>query len=84
MSKLSAHIFEFQKSLTFVFCFVMFLLLCTHAFSNGSIEIKWNVYLVISSVLTALGVPGGTAANTFDDAYLDEVSRSERKHNFNN
>ena len=30
----------------------------------------------MSSVLTALGVPGGTAASTFDDAYLDELSRS--------
>lgn len=35
-------------------------------------------YLVMSSVLTALGVPGGTAANTFDDAYLDELSKSMR------
>lgn len=33
-------------------------------------------YLVISSVLTALGVPGGTAANTLDEAYRDDVSRS--------
>lgn len=31
---------------------------------------------MISSVLTALGVPGGTAASTFDDAYLDELSKS--------
>lgn len=30
----------------------------------------------MSSVLTALGVPGGTAASTFDDAYLDEFSIS--------
>lgn len=35
-----------------------------------------RLYLVISSVLTALGVPGGTAANTFDDAYRDELSKS--------
>lgn len=32
--------------------------------------------LVISSVLTALGVPGGTAAKTFDEAYRDDVSKS--------
>lgn len=25
----------------------------------------------MSSVLTARGVPGGTVANTFEDAYLD-------------
>ncbi len=31
----------------------------------------------MSSVLTALGVPGGTVANTFDDdAYLDDVSKT--------
>lgn len=29
----------------------------------------------MSSVLTARGVPGGTAAKTFDDAYLDELSK---------
>lgn len=29
----------------------------------------------MSSVLTALGVPGGTAAKTLDDAYLEELSR---------
>lgn len=31
-------------------------------------------YRVISSVLTARGVPGGTVANTFDEAYLDAGS----------
>lgn len=38
--------------------------------------------LVMSSVLTALGVPGGTAANTFDEAYREDVSKSmwNRKH----
>lgn len=41
-------------------------------------NIRCDCYLVISSVLTALGVPGGTAAKTFDDAYLDDVSRSKR------
>lgn len=35
----------------------------------------------MSSVLTALGVPGGTAASTFDDAYLDELSRSVTNRN---
>lgn len=30
----------------------------------------------MSSVLTARGVPGGTAAKTFDDAHRDEVSKS--------
>lgn len=30
-------------------------------------------------MLTALGVPGGTAAKTFDDAYLDELSKSNIK-----
>lgn len=33
-------------------------------------------YLVMSSVLTARGVPGGTAAKTFDDAHRDDVSKS--------
>lgn len=45
----------------------------------AAIAIKCNFphsYLVISSVLTALGVPGGTAASTFDDAYRDELSKS--------
>lgn len=31
-------------------------------------------HLVISSVLTARGVPGGTAARTFVDAYLEPGS----------
>ena len=31
----------------------------------------YETHLVISSVLTARGVPGGTAAKTFDEAYLD-------------
>lgn len=31
----------------------------------------------MSSVLTALGVPGGTAAKTLDDAYLEELSRPD-------
>lgn len=37
------------------------------------------MYLVISSVLTARGVPGGTVAKTLDEAYLDEFSRSKKK-----
>ena len=35
-------------------------------------------YLVMSSVLTARGVPGGTAARTFDDAYLDAGSKKKK------
>lgn len=35
----------------------------------------------MSSVLTALGVPGGTAANTFDEAYREDVSKSMVNHN---
>lgn len=38
-----------------------------------------NTYRVMSSVLTARGVPGGTAASTFDDAYLDELSNTVSK-----
>lgn len=30
-------------------------------------------------MLTARGVPGGTAAKTFDEAYLEEGSKSKRK-----
>lgn len=30
-------------------------------------------------MLTARGVPGGTAANTFDEAYLDELSNTAIK-----
>lgn len=33
---------------------------------------------MISSVLTARGVPGGTAARTFVDAYLDPGSKRRR------
>lgn len=44
-------------------------------------EMETCTYLVISSVLTARGVPGGTAAKTFDDAYLDEFSKSKMKDN---
>lgn len=45
---------------------------------DGSMIAK---YLVISSVLTARGVPGGTVANTFDDdAYLDDVSNTKTKN----
>lgn len=32
----------------------------------------------MSSVLTARGVPGGTAARTFDEAYLDELSNPKK------
>lgn len=34
-----------------------------------------GTHLVISSVLTARGVPGGTAARTFVEAYRDPGSR---------
>lgn len=40
------------------------------------------MYLVMSSVLTARGVPGGTAAKTLDDAYLDELSKPVQKLKF--
>lgn len=43
----------------------------------GNVETKRSVlsYLVISSVLTARGVPGGTAASTFVEAYREPGSK---------
>lgn len=34
-------------------------------------------------MLTALGVPGGTAASTFDDAYRDDASKSDYVQQYN-